>query len=387
MEHATSIDSGLMGRGRFFKREWKHNKPHLAKSTSLPVLQLVPANRPLFTCHRCGFANRFIPLCLWCSWTSPEATAEFESAMPRRSRRITGPSKFVWKTGNPRDREERRSRESPTSASVPGRPLTSGPPVATSASGRRTDSASAIKVQDDRRAVVTATAIGRGDPMADRPSAAGQRRGSPDMSAVAPLQYSTTTTAFFSSSSPNAAVMSVQVTHTTMHPTSLPPLVTTPRTLRRKHHMTFPRQKSVRSLRHRASATSLSPQPAPAAPPVTRLGHPSRPYYTAIRPHLTPATFSRPSTPARQSTPEPAPPLSEGDRLTAPSPPPGRPSFEFGRPRRSTTSGWSLSGEMELQIALSQRREEEERGADKRGSVARGVRRIGAGLRNLLKRV
>ncbi|KAF9007499.1 hypothetical protein BDQ17DRAFT_218857 [Cyathus striatus] len=80
---------------RVFRREWKWNKPHLPKSTSLPEMQLAPESRPLFTCGHCGFSNSLVPLCLWCRWTSPEAILKFEQSTPR-ARRITAPTKASW---------------------------------------------------------------------------------------------------------------------------------------------------------------------------------------------------------------------------------------------------------------------------------------------------
>lgn len=81
---------------RFLRREWKRNKPHLPKSTSLPILQLTPIDRPIFTCRQCGFINTLIPLCLWCCWTSDVAHHEFEMSMPR-VRRASAPSRVFWK--------------------------------------------------------------------------------------------------------------------------------------------------------------------------------------------------------------------------------------------------------------------------------------------------
>lgn len=60
------------------------------------MLQLTPTNRPLFTCKRCGFANTYIPLCLWCSWTSKGAQDDFELSQPR-ARRASAPPKVVWR--------------------------------------------------------------------------------------------------------------------------------------------------------------------------------------------------------------------------------------------------------------------------------------------------
>ncbi|KAG9315388.1 hypothetical protein JVU11DRAFT_4535 [Chiua virens] len=78
---------------RYLQRQWKRNKPHLSPSDSLPALRLCP-NRPLFVCAQCGFANAWIPLCLWCKWTSAEATKQFEANLPR-PRRLSAPSRAV----------------------------------------------------------------------------------------------------------------------------------------------------------------------------------------------------------------------------------------------------------------------------------------------------
>ncbi|KAH9985106.1 hypothetical protein BJV77DRAFT_137040 [Russula vinacea] len=210
------------------------------------------------------------------------------------------------------------------------------------------------------------------------------RRGLPATNVVVPSvvpQLSTTTPATtIPSPSPSMTPMSGKLMHTTTHPVSLPPIVSPARTLRRKHHMSFPRPKSSRSLRSWTPAIS-PPQHVPVTS-VARLGHPSRPYYTAIRPHLNDwGILPRPITPTTAVT---APPTLTDRGQLLPSPPPERPSFEFTRPRSSTTSGWSLSGEIELQIELSQRREGEEVG--KRGSIVRGVRKLGMGLRDLVLR-
>ncbi|KAF8640241.1 hypothetical protein AX16_010137 [Volvariella volvacea WC 439] len=90
----TTAPHGAPSPARILRREWRRNKPHLPKSTSLPELQLAPADRPLFTCQQCGFSNAYIPLCLWCSWSSKPAQEAFESSAPR-ARRASAPSKFV----------------------------------------------------------------------------------------------------------------------------------------------------------------------------------------------------------------------------------------------------------------------------------------------------
>ncbi|TFK35614.1 hypothetical protein BDQ12DRAFT_688036 [Crucibulum laeve] len=98
---------------RFLRREWKRNKPHLPKSTSLPIFQLIPKDRPIFTCRQCGFTNTLIPLCLWCCWTSDDAHRQFELSTPR-ARRITAPARVfcnlaVWGVTSSSHHHETRS--------------------------------------------------------------------------------------------------------------------------------------------------------------------------------------------------------------------------------------------------------------------------------------
>ena len=354
----------------------------------MPELGLVPAYRPLFICQRCGFSNVYIPLCLWCKWSSPEAADAFKAAASRRGWRISGPSRVTWKSDLP-DLKGGDQRTTEPPANPPGLGPLCGfkPTVVTS---HLTVSAPAVQPHPhpDEDSIVKAIERAPSNLVIDLPqkrSPLRVRRGLPTASVVLPPRYPTTTIPTIPSHSPNITTMSDQVKHTNTHPMSLPPIVSSTRTLRRKHHMTFPRQKSTRSLRSWTPAIS-PPQPAPVTS-VVRLGHPSRPYYTAIRPHLNNGgVSSRPDTP---TTPVSAPPMSSDKDQSLPSPPPGRPSFEFTRPRSSTTSGWSLSGEIELQIELSQRREEKEgafHGSEKRGSIVRGVRKLGNGLRDLVLR-
>ena len=313
------------------------------------------------------------------------------AATPRRSRCISGPGRVVWKDGisDPRP-EDRKAKDLTASVTVPKMGARCGSellaPVATHT---LQDSVLAARpdLPSERTSVVRAALKALGSQGADLEQKAGAiraRRGLPEAKVVIPSRQ-TTTTIPTEMSIPDRAPLYGLHHNAPIHPVSLPPIISSPRTLRRKHHMTFPRQKSTRSLRSRAIAmSSTQPVPGVSAP---RLGHPSRPYYTAIRPHLSKTgTPSRPNTP---TTPNSAPATSIDTRQSFPSPPPGRPSFEFTRPRRSTTSGWSVSGEIELQIALSQRREEEEGlpyGSGKRGSIAQGVRKLGTGLRNLVLR-
>jgi hypothetical protein len=358
----------------------------------LPELGLVPAHRPLFTCQQCGFSNVYIPLCLWCRWTSPEAAVAFEEASSsrRRGRSISGPSRVIWRADLPDPR--RASQGLPLlQAGFPSLGALRGlkPPVA----NPLLDSALAVlpHPHSDRGSIIRATTRATSSLDTDLPPKTPSlriRRGLPATNVVVPSVPSQRPTTIAASTipspSPNLTPMAEQLRRTAVHPVSLPPIVSPARTLRRKHHMSFPRPKSTRSLRS-WTPTISPPQHVPVTS-VARLGHPSRPYYTAIRPHLNDwGISSRPNTPA---SPVSAPPtLSDREQLPPP-PPPGRPSFEFTRPRSSTTSGWSLSGEIELQIKLSQRRDEEgeEGTVGKRGSIVRGVRKLGMGLRDLVLR-
>ncbi|KAJ7116551.1 hypothetical protein C8R44DRAFT_926783 [Mycena epipterygia] len=83
---------------RVLHREWKTIKPYLPKSTSLPAFQLVPRDRPRFTCTTCGFVNFYnIPLCVWCATEGPESSVRaFEGTMPR-ARTASAPPRVFWK--------------------------------------------------------------------------------------------------------------------------------------------------------------------------------------------------------------------------------------------------------------------------------------------------
>jgi hypothetical protein len=312
------------------------------------------------------------------------------AATPRRSRCISGPGRILWKDNISSARHaDQGPQELPSSVTAPNPRALRGSKLTVATNTFQVSALAARHdPQSERNTAVRATVRAFGSPDTDlkvKRSAIRARRGLPEANVVIPSRCITTTTTLISSDVPNVAPTSAPYKHTPLaiHPLSLPPIISPPRTLRRKLHMTFPRQKSTRSLRSRA-LTMSPPQSVPVVS-VPRLGHPSRPYYTAIRPHLSNnGTWSRPHTP---TTPNSAPLMSTDTGQSLPSPPPGRPSFEFRRPRGSTTSGWSVSGEMELQIALSQKREEEGgQGSGKRGSIVQGVRRFGAGLRNLMLR-
>ncbi|KAH9966970.1 hypothetical protein BGW80DRAFT_1342010 [Lactifluus volemus] len=385
MKSPTTLndDRDLMSRGRILRREWKRYKPHLPKSTSLPQLELAPAKRPLFTCRQCGFSNVYIPLCLWCSWTSTEATAAFVAATPRRSRCISGPGRVVWKDGisdpKPEDREANELTASSVTVQKMGA-LCGSEPLAPVATDTLQDSVLAARpdLPSERSSVVRATLKALGSQGADlehKPGAIRARRGLPEAKVIIPPRQTTTRTI-------PAEMMPVpdraplyRVHHNApIHPVSLPPIISATRTLHRKHHMTFPRQKSTRSLRSRVIAMS-TPQPVPvvSAPvsvtQVDRTTQPSDHILTRQVHVLIPDNAQLCTCHVHVHRHETIVPIAA----------PGRPSFEFTRPRRSTTSGWSVSGEIELQIALSQRREEErdylvepgDEGASRKGTETR----------------
>lgn len=198
---------------------------------------------------------------------------------------------------------------------------------------------------------------------------------------------------------------------------SLPPLLETHRTLRRKQGMTVIRKKSSRLLRNRASISVLqrpessrdeagkrasiafSTASDPRVHSDVRLGHPSRPYYTAIRKNMSPANSYLPAStilptgrssftlsnrpvsnlsPADIAHTHPDPPVTLTRGMSVPSP------FE---------RGFSLSGEVELHMALarvrsrdSPREPQEFRFSETRRDVTvKGtVKKLGKGLKNLV---
>ena len=196
-----------------------------------------------------------------------------------------------------------------------------------------------------------------------------------------------------------------------MHSSSSLSLSQPERTLRRKQRMTLLKQKSSRSLRARASApllnvnanleaprsstpAALTPIPIPIpipipmqqqAPATVRLGHPSRPYYTAIRPNSmsrpsSPFGSSAPTSPSASRAPSPSfllPPhsvpnctpaqLSDTATLRPYQPPTfasSQPSYQGANAHVNGNPivGFSLSGETELRMALARLRSEENGG-------------------------
>ncbi|KAI0059258.1 hypothetical protein BV25DRAFT_1918714 [Artomyces pyxidatus] len=364
----------LIARPRILRRGWSLRKPHLLKSTSLPVLALVPAGRPLFTCLACGFANIYVPVCLWCRWSSAEATADFHVALTHATRRrISSPQLTpigCARTSpaaplDPRIDARRDRRSTLARSSLPEIPPHFRSPAGPSDTARATvPTTTSLSSSPRHPPKATQTRVKPARPLRDK-------RGLPPLSILpsAHLPFMPSPSILTSSMRPStatsipdqASLLTPSQTHN-----SLPPLLSSStRTLRRKTRMPILRKKSSRSLRSRASTSALPTSnpvlpanslfPSPSSP--VRLGHPSRPYYTAIRTNM------------QQRAPLPSPPV----HAVAPAP---LPPF----------SG-SLSGEMELHMALAARRSEEGRTEgysflfEEPGSRRAGrVRKLGSGL-------
>lgn len=66
-----------------FLSDFRALTQRVRKYNSVPVLRLVPSDRPLFFCDNCCSANFYLPICLWCKWTSAAAMKSFEEKAPR----------------------------------------------------------------------------------------------------------------------------------------------------------------------------------------------------------------------------------------------------------------------------------------------------------------
>ncbi|KAF7307140.1 hypothetical protein MIND_00507400 [Mycena indigotica] len=160
------------------------------------------------------------------------------------------------------------------------------------------------------------------------------------------------------------------------------------------------RPQSMMALQPKASSV-ISHNRSQSQPNTLRLGHPRRPYYSAIRPGM---STSRPSSPPNSYSP----PTAVDDSMDVDDGPPVAPAIS---PRRSSfrlgfgayaqqSSGFSVTGEMEMRMALAAiAREEEARQTDSdsrphhqhhhhlgKGSVGRQVKKLRKGLRDLVRR-
>ncbi|KAG1866131.1 hypothetical protein F4604DRAFT_1778923 [Suillus subluteus] len=158
---------------------------------------------------------------------------------------------------------------------------------------------------------------------------------------------------------------------------------------------------------HVAPTPSPAPSTAVSAEPPVRIGHPSRPYYTAIRKNMSrPSTAGHPSSLARTPSPIPSD-YDYSPRATKSLDCGERIPVQFGRDSRPMSmvlpgqavpvnlfSGFSLSGETEMRMNLARWRKED--GPDEpgdylfketgyRGKGIKGrVRKLGKGLRDLV---
>ncbi|KAF7303288.1 hypothetical protein MKEN_01292900 [Mycena kentingensis (nom. inval.)] len=161
------------------------------------------------------------------------------------------------------------------------------------------------------------------------------------------------------------------------------------------------------------AAARSSPRPVSHARSQSqpRLGHPSRPIYSAIRPNMSPPQ-SRPSSP-HGSPPRVSPTTRpsafaldedlEDDTdhpvISLPRRSSSRFRIGFGAfstPSSESNSGFSVSGEMEMRLALAElareerARDEQQRknrfDKEEKGSVGRRVKKIRQGLRDLVRR-
>jgi len=150
---------------RYLQREWKRYSHHIPKHSSLPSLRLVPSDRPLFVCENCCSSNIYLPLCLWCRWTSDSATYRFENATPR-PRTLSAPkfsSDLIQRKRTDRMRRvgiivgvvapSRASSASDQSTEPPITPCTTTPPMPIKSDG--VESCSYEQIEDMLKEVPT----------------------------------------------------------------------------------------------------------------------------------------------------------------------------------------------------------------------------------------
>ena len=168
------------------------------------------------------------------------------------------------------------------------------------------------------------------------------------------------------------------------------PLPTHP--LRRKKRMSFVRKISSCALRDRRF--SQDPSSAPTAS--VRLGHPSRPYYTAIRKNMArPNSMPPPESRLIMSSLRPSPTRAKQRPrlLTRSSEDVSFSDVDPPAPVSPLRTGFSLSGETELRMVLSKSRtnkgeyrfrETSPPARGRRTAVKRKVQILGKGLRELV---
>lgn len=376
------------------------------------MLALVPDNRPLFTCAKCGFTNRspIVPICLFCAWTTPEAITVFEDALSRvRRRRISGPTAAPVSvtTTNTIKYEDRNGKSN-------------------SGTGAITKYTEMVRVEE---VIVTYTAlksllscgkmqivrldhplanIGRGSVDAAHWARARRKR----LPHLCLLPPTTTTDDRLHPESADSGAMPAMTGSRGKHrrpegfdsahlgdvrPSTAPQAASS---LAPPEMAARMRKRSSQSLRERSPPSTIkrsappsavsSSQTSRAPSPEPRLGSAERPYYTAIRKNM-----SRPTTPFITSPSSSPPPISymptrmSVENTSSPEPSPGmrpstdytstarigpefgghamRPSADYMTYSRVSGSGslpprrpgGSVSGEIELRMALAARRSEE----------------------------
>ncbi|KAG6831522.1 hypothetical protein H0H92_009790 [Tricholoma furcatifolium] len=452
-------------RRRFYKREWRRHKA------------LLPSDRPLFDCRRCCSINTLVPLCLWCRWTSEEACRKFEESMHHvRARRASTPSKIVWKIENtdpaavsrvhssaPQKRlseTEPAGDKSNRSCGSTSQPVTLGNKATYLAQPEHSRRPAWLKDIDTN---FKGIGLGTTLPKLRRSLSTGvASRGRNQIPLVKTMSTKSLRSAHI--------VIDFNALHdayddslkeTPDNPLTKPEPPLTPKTLRRKKRLSLlrtskssSRPNSVISTTFTVNAPSIvshavnasgdddvfcvpsrgmkrSSIPSPARPltadNTVPLGHPRRPFYTAIRPNMSRPTSIIEAPPSSYVPPtnlsgRPSRPMSLPAQIRAPSPglmsvfsvspfddddegPRTEPSSAY-RPRSSSHlsmypptfgpmsrhGGFSLSGETELRMQLAGQGQHEE-GAFKfkdmgkrRGSmVMNKVRELKKGLKGLVR--
>ncbi|KIM84987.1 hypothetical protein PILCRDRAFT_377823 [Piloderma croceum F 1598] len=377
------------------------HKPHLPKSTSLPSLKLTPtpAPAPFSTCE----STNNIP-CLWCAWTMGDFEFEFEQkrgVSVRRRRRASSPARVGFQIGlgfggchapgvrhSPTEDAEsgiNRRHSTSTSSLLGDRKEKENTKRYGMITGISTHSESRPSSMSHRRSYASVQLV-RARSQFFAPETTQEPAYAPNSTPPETRNTNTPTPPPSSPSLgpfPNTTVLSPTLAHSS---SSLSLSLTQPeRTLRRKQRMTLLKQRSSRSLRVPLLNTRLDvgvgddendttwisptmsiPMPVPVSmqqqeyTTVVRVGHPSRPYYSAIRP----SNMSRPNSPFGSSSPtspssffSPPPPLPCASDLAS------RTSYQgHVVDGGDSTIGFSLSGEMELRMGLARFRSAEGEG-------------------------
>ncbi|KAI0076171.1 hypothetical protein K474DRAFT_1772687 [Panus rudis PR-1116 ss-1] len=324
-------------------REFKKCR-RLRRWESVPVLKLLPKGRTLYVCKRCKSTNVFGIVCLWCT----DSCEVVPAIGPVVRRRVSAPQLL-----SEEQKEQLRGIECRlTQMSISGSLVTAGdftePPDARRKRHRdaKVYSVEMLPAEEcDKTADMYLQAVLEPEML--------HRHGTRLIPSISMVTFSTNTLPESHGTPPRTLTSSLSAA-----------AVNPGRTLRRKQRRSILRQRSSCSLRrkalsvpsHKRSQSELGRRtltPIPQDHLDVPLGHTSRPLYTAIRKNM-----SRPTTPTRAPSP-PFPDLaSRGSRsldlptsysaslLTSDS---RYPSSYRSVPR----TGYSLSGEVEMRMALA----------------------------------